>query len=286
MNVLDKPVLSKTTKAARDVLGRKLLFRGEFNYNVTFQVRKIKAKAFELNNFNNLFGTNWIEKFDLCDLPINHYCKNVIGTGTSSNTDLDKLQKELKKVFPDVFSDELGACLKTKAKFEIKKNAIPIFKPKRNVPYTVLDQINLERLEKIGVIQKLAYSKWASSTVYVKKKNKIRLCADFFTGLNKCLKMFNYPLPTPEDIFAKLDSGKIFSKLDLSDAYLQIRVDHECSKYLTINTHKGLYKYNRLSFGLKVTLVIFQQIMDAKLANCEFTIAYLDDILIKSGSRC
>ncbi|XP_029648392.1 uncharacterized protein K02A2.6-like [Octopus sinensis] len=97
--------------------------------------------------------------------------------------------------------------------------------------------------------------------------------------------MFNYPLPTPEDIFAKLDSGKIFSKLDLSDAYLQIRLDDECFKYLTINIHKGLYKYNRLSFGLKVTLVIFEQIMDAMLANCEFAIVYLDDILIKSGSR-
>ncbi|XP_014775932.1 uncharacterized protein K02A2.6-like [Octopus bimaculoides] len=92
-------------------------------------------------------------------------------------------------------------------------------------------------------------------------------------------------LPTPKDIFAKLNGGKIFSKLDLSDAYLQIKVNDKCSKYLTINAHRGLYKYTRLPFELKVASAIFQQIMDAILSDCEFAIPYLDDILIKNNSR-
>ncbi|XP_014779458.1 uncharacterized protein K02A2.6-like [Octopus bimaculoides] len=88
--------------------------------------------------------------------------------------------------------------------------------------------------------------------------------------------MCHYLLPTPENILAKLNGGKIFSKLDVSDAYLQIKVNDEYSKYLTVNTHKGLYKYKRSPFGLKVAPVIFQQIMDAMLADSELAIPYME----------
>ena len=49
---------------------------------------------------------------------------------------------------------------------------------------------------------------------YVKKKNnKNRVCTDFSTGLNECLRDHTYPLPTPEEIFSKLNGGKVFSKI-------------------------------------------------------------------------
>ena len=59
-------------------------------------------------------------------------------------------------------------------------------------------------------------------------------------------------------------------------------MDEEFSKLLTINTLKGLFKFNRLPFGLKVAPNLFQYIMDTMLAGLEFVVAYLDDILIKS----
>ena len=46
--------------------------------------------------------------------------------------------------------------------------------------------------------------------------------------------------------------------------------------------HKGLYKFLRLTFGIKVALVIFQQVMDTMLSGLDFAIVYLDDILMKS----
>ena len=52
-------------------------------------------------------------------------------------------------------------------------------------------------------------------------------------GLNDCLE--TYALPSPEDMFAKLSGGKVFSKLNLSEAYLQIPVGEEYPKYLIIN---------------------------------------------------
>ena len=119
--------------------------------------------------------------------------------------------------------------------------------------------------------------------VHVKKKsNQIRICVDFSTGLNDALQNHQYPQPSPEEIFNKLNGGKIFSKIGLSDAYLQIEVDEESFKLLWINTHRGLYKYIRLAFGVKVGPAIFQQVIDTMLGDLDYTTAYLDDILVTS----
>ena len=98
-------------------------------------------------------------------------------------------------------------------------------------------------------------------------------------------KRIKYPLPTAEEIFANLNGKHIFSKLDLPEAYLQIPVEEKCAELLTINTHRGLYKINRLQYGIKVVPTIFQKIMDTMLADLDFATAYLDDILIKSKNQ-
>ena len=92
----------------------------------------------------------------------------------------------------------------------------------------------------------------------------------------------NYPLPTVEEHFANLNGGCIFSKLDLSEAYLQIPVEEKCAEILIIKTYRGLYKINRLQYGIKVDPTIFQKIMFADL---DFATAYLNDIQIKCKNR-
>lgn len=72
---------------------------------------------------------------------------------------------------------------------------------------------NLDRLEKIGVIEKIDHSKWVAPAVYVKKKNnKICVCDDFLAGLNKFLESHNYPLPSSDKTFCKFKLRKIFFK--------------------------------------------------------------------------
>ena len=130
----------------------------------------------------------------------------------------------------------------------------------------------------------MEYSEWASPTVCVKKKSKeIHVCVDFSTWLNNALKDYHYPLPSPEEIFAKLSGGKIFSKTNF-DAYFQIPVNEECSKLLCINTQRGLYKFERLPFRVKVVPAIFQPVMDTILSGLKFTIVYLNNILMNSQS--
>ena len=107
---------------------------------------------------------------------------------------------------------------------------------------------------------------------------------NYSTGLNDSLKILNYPLPCPENIYPNLNSRKFFSKIDLSDAYFQIEANESCKK-ITINTHKRLFKVDKLSFGVKVAPNIFQQAIDAMLAELDFSVAYLDDILKRSKNR-
>ena len=57
----------------------------------------------------------------------------------------------------------------------------------------------------------------------------------------------------------------MFSKSDLSHAYQQVELDEDSQKYLTTNTHKGLYCYKRLPCGVSSALGTFQRIMDQLL---------------------
>ena len=83
----------------------------------------------------------------------------------------------------------------------------------------------------------------------IKPDGRVRLCGDYKLTVNPVANTDTYPLPRIEDLFASLSGGKVFSKLDMTQAYLQIPVDEESKKYTTLNTHKGL-QFTRLPFGV------------------------------------
>ncbi|XP_054731489.1 uncharacterized protein K02A2.6-like [Anastrepha obliqua] len=194
----------------------------------------------------------------------------------------------LKDFYPALFDKQLGLCNKTKAHLVVKANCQPVFRPKRVVAYAIqhLVAAELQRLQDLNVISPVNYSNWAAPIVVIKKPNgSIRLCADFSTGLNDALETYQYPLPLPEDIFAKLNNATVFSHIDLSDAFLQVEVDDSSKELLTINTHMGLFRYNRMVFGVKTFPAIFQQIMDQMLAGLNNTAAYIDDIFVSGKNQ-
>ena len=107
---------------------------------------------------------------------------------------------------------------------------------------------------------------------------------DFKKTLNKQLNVDQYPLPKIEDILSSLSGGVVFTVLDLSDAYTQLELVEESKPYVTINTHKGLFRFNRLVYGIASAPSIFQQTMDKILSGLEGVKCYLDDILITGGN--
>ena len=64
-------------------------------------------------------------------------------------------------------------------------------------------------------------SDWASLIVPVLKSDgkSVLVCGDFKQIVNPVCKLDRYPIPKNEDLFATLRGGKVFSKLDPSQAY-------------------------------------------------------------------
>ena len=140
----------------------------------------------------------------------------------------------------------------------------------------------LERLQQQGALEPVDIAEWAASIVVVAKKDhkSVRICGDFSVTVNPVSKLDRYPIPKVEDLFARLRKGKLFSKLDMSQAYQQLTLDLDSRKYVVINTHRGLFRYTRLPFGIASAPGIFQCVMECVLQGISGVVVYLDDILI------
>ncbi|CAH8609833.1 unnamed protein product [Dicrocoelium dendriticum] len=289
---LGKPAFKRTTLTAKNASGGSLRLDGEIECEVSFNGLNLRGTIYLVTSSDvNLLGIDWIEKLHLLDVPLSHICSenNVAVLRTAvSNQPGQSIAELLQSKYACVFQSELGHCTKMQAKLTLLPEAKPVFRPRRPVPHAsqALVEHELDRLQQAGVIEQVSFSQWAAPIVVIRKPNgSVRLCADFSTGLNAALEPHQYPLPLPDDVFAKLNGGKYFATLDLADAYLQLQVEPESRKLLTINTHRGLYQYNRLPFGVKTAPAIFQQVMDAMLTGLTGAAAYLDDIIIMGGTQ-
>ncbi|UYV80958.1 K02A2.6-like [Cordylochernes scorpioides] len=94
-----------------------------------------------------------------------------------------------------------------------------------------------------------------------------------------------YPLPTIPQLLDRLRGGRVFTKLDMAQAYQQLKVDETSAEILAINTPRGLYKVKRLPFGLNSAVGTFQRFVDTLLSGIDGVAVYLDDVLI-SGRDC
>ena len=72
----------------------------------------------------------------------------------------------------------------------------------------------------------------------------------------------------------------IFQTLDLRASYNHIPLDKSFIPKTAFNSPFGKYKYVKVSFRLAQAPVYFQELMIGILKDFDFTIAYLDDIII------
>ena len=124
----------------------------------------------------------------------------------------------------------------------------------RSVPYSLRDKVEKEltRLQEQGTLEPVEMAEWAAPIVLVLKANKmkVKICGDFRVTVNPVLKLDSYPIPKVEDLFAVLEKGKAYTKLDLTSVYQQLPLDNESKNYVVINTHKVLFRYTCLPYGI------------------------------------
>ena len=187
-----------------------------------------------------------------------------------------------------LFKDGLGTVEPYRATLHVKPDATPKFHKPRPVPLAIKGAIerDLDQMERDGIVERVDHSDWAAPIVAVPKKDgSFRICGDYKVTINQALAVDQYPLPKPADLFASLTGGKVFTKLDLSQAYLQLQLDEESSTYVTINTHQCLYRFKRLPFGVASAPAMFQKLMDTVLQGLSGVMCYIDDILISTSDK-
>ena len=138
-----------------------------------------------------------------------------------------------------------------------------------------------------GTLELVEVAEWAAPIVSVLKPDKVnvRICGDFKQTVDPVSTLDKYPILKIEDLFSTLAGGKVFSKIDLSQAYQQLPLADKFKKYVVINTHKGLFRYTRLPFGISSAPGIFQRVMENILQGISNVTVYLDDILLQVPQR-
>ncbi|XP_044756893.1 uncharacterized protein K02A2.6-like [Coccinella septempunctata] len=188
--------------------------------------------------------------------------------------------------FKDLSNKELGKFTRGVDSLKLKdENVEPKFVKYRPVPFAIRRSVEdeIERLCSLGILTPVEYSSWATPVVPV--FGSVRLCGDYRITVNPHIEVDQYPIPRIEELFCRLQGGEEFSKLDLSDAYQQICLDEKSQELLTISTHKGSFRYNRLNFGIASAPAKFQKIMESVLGGMDGVVVFLDDILIAGKNK-
>ena len=223
----------------------------------------------------SLLGRNWLQKIRL----------NWQGIHQLQQT--AALQETLQR-YAEVFENELGEIKAMEARIDVDPQAQPRFCKARPVPFALKHKVEaeLDRLQKEGIVEAVQSAEWAAPIVLVVKSDgSVHICGDYRLTVNQASRLDSYPLPRVDELFATLAGGKTFSKLDPQHAYLQLPLETNSKQYTTIITHRGLFQYNRLPFGVSYAPGIFQRAIDSLVKGIPYVAAYMDDILLTGETQ-
>lgn len=128
-----------------------------------------------------------------------------------------------------------------------------------------------------------SHSRVSYPVVLVNQHDKWRFCVDY-RDLNSATKGQVYPMTRTDAIFDTLHGKRVFSILDAARGYHQLPIDEQDRWKTAFITHRGLFQFKRMPFGLKNAPLQFQRFMDSVLGSLRWTAAlvYIDDILVFS----
>ena len=196
----------------------------------------------------------------------------------------DELSNRVEKAYPEVFTG-LGKHKSIKAKFIIDSTVEPIVQKPRKVPYNLEKQVEEEeeRLLAMGILETVpdeVPTTWCTNPVVAPKKNgKIRFCSNM-RAPNTAIRRPMTESLTVEDVKVKLSRAKVFSKLDMNEAYHQIELDEESRHATTFYGTTRRLRYKRLNYSAISSQDIFDKAMDDTIHGLSNVLHIRDDFVV------
>ena len=190
--------------------------------------------------------------------------------------------------YPDCFKG-VGKLKSFQLEIPIDPDVDPVIQPMRRIPYSLRDKLSkkLDELLDLDIIERVEEpSSWVSPVVCVPKHSgeDIRLCVDMRQA-NTAVRRVRHPIPTIDELLHEMNSSTVFSKLDITWAYHQIELKPQSREITTFVTHKGLFRYKRLMFGISCAPEMYQNVLQQVLQGCEGVHNIMDDIIVHASSQ-
>jgi len=106
------------------------------------------------------------------------------------NFDRTQAIKQLKQKHTEVFKEELGTLKSIQARFRLQEGTIPKTTKPYRVPLAMRTMVEseYERLESLGILEKVSASEWSTGVVAVLKPDGlVRICGNYKTTVNPAL---------------------------------------------------------------------------------------------------
>lgn len=206
--------------------------------------------------------------------------------GFEMGTNLNQEEKEkilrLVSSFPDTISKRLGRTNLVKYHIRVKSDQIFRSRPFQYAPPKLAQlKEHISELLQKGIIRP-SDSQFASPAFLVPKKgNKTRMVVDY-RKVNSLLELDCTPVPCIESAFQHLGKARLFSILDLNQAYNQIPLDEPSKQFTSFVVPWGQYEFNFLPFGLASGSMVLTSLIDRIFGDIKFKFIFnfFDDLCI------
>ncbi|GJY07162.1 putative reverse transcriptase domain-containing protein [Tanacetum coccineum] len=175
---------------------------------------------------------------------------------------------------------------------EFQIDLVPGAAPVARAPYRLapseLQELStqLQELSDKGFIRPIS-SRWGAPVLFFKKKNgSFWMCINY-RELNKLTVKNRYPLLRINDLFDQLQGSSVYTKIDLSSGYHQLKVHDKDILKMAFRTRYSHYEFQVMPFGFTNVPTVFMDLMNrvCKPYLDKFVIVFIDDILIYSKNK-
>ena len=204
----------------------------------------------------------------------------------NQNQDIRRKTRRLIHDYQDIFSYSApGETDLVELDLKLKPGTQPIrqkFRPLNPKMEEDLDKQIKDWLTQ-GVIEE-SDSPWSSPLVPVKKKDgSVRWAVDY-RRVNNSLVQDSFPLPRIQTLLEKAGGHQVYSTLDATQAYFNIRINPKSRKVTAFATPSHLYHFIRMPFGISTAPAVYSRFIAAALnrLGTRGINVYLDDVLLYS----